>query len=97
MCSTLVVAMLELNNTFFLECDASNKGIGEILIQEGCPLDFSSDKLCDRNLGKSTYGNEILSIIHAIDMWHSYLMACNFHIKTHHCNLKCFLEQTLPP
>jgi hypothetical protein len=33
MCTTLVMSLLDFKMTFFLECDASGKGIGVVLMQ----------------------------------------------------------------
>jgi hypothetical protein len=53
MCTNLFLSLLNFTNTFVLECDASGKGIGAILMQEGRPLAFNNKKLSERNLGKS--------------------------------------------
>jgi hypothetical protein len=58
-------------------------------------LAFTSKKLSKRNLGKSIYEKEMLAILHAIDLWHPYLLGQCFQIKTDHQSLKYFLEQRI--
>jgi hypothetical protein len=44
-------------------------------------------------LGQSIYENEILDILHAVNLWHPYLLGKRFQIKTNHQILNYFLEQ----
>jgi hypothetical protein len=78
-----------------LKCDASRKGIGVVLMQEGRPLVFTSKQLSERNLGKSIYEKEMLVILHVVDLWRPYLLGQRFQIKTGHQSLKYFLKQCI--
>jgi hypothetical protein len=93
MCTTLVLDFPNFTKTFVLECDTLGKGIGVVLMQEGRPLAFTSKQIFERHLGKSTYEKEMLAILHAVNIFHPYLLGQCFQIKTDHCSLKYFLEQ----
>jgi hypothetical protein len=93
MCTTPVLVVPNFNKTFFLECDASGRGLRVVLMQEGWPLAFTNKQLCDCNLGKSIDEKEMMAIIHVVKTWHPYLIGMCFHIKIDHHSLKYFLEQ----
>ena len=74
-------------------------GIWAVLMQEGRPLAFTSQKLSGLDLGQSTYEKEMMAILHAVDTYRPYLLGQRFQVSTDHQSLKYFLEQHLssPP
>jgi hypothetical protein len=64
-------------------------------MQDGRSLAFTSKKLLDQHLGQSIYEKEMLAILHAVDLWHPYLLGQRFQIKTDHQSLKYFLEKLI--
>jgi hypothetical protein len=95
MWTTLVLTLPDFTKSLVLEYDASGKGIDIVLMEEGRPLAFTNKQLSNRHLGKSIYEKELLSILHAVDLWSPYLLGKHFQIKIDHPSLKYFLEQFL--
>jgi hypothetical protein len=68
MCTTQVQALPYFNKTFVLECDASGKGTGVFLMQDGRDLAFTRKQVSERHLCQSTYEKEMLVILHIMDL-----------------------------
>lgn len=80
--SSPVLALPDFDRTFPVETDASDKGIGVVLQQDGHPIAFVSKALGPKNQGLSTYEKESLAILMAIDHWRPYLQPAEFIIQT---------------
>src|SRR5262249_45988489 len=74
--------------TFEIECDASGLGIGAVLIQEGRPIAYFSEKLSGVTLNYPTYDKELYALVRALETWQHYLWPKEFVIHTDHESLK---------
>lgn len=77
-----VLTLPNFDKPFVLETDASDKGIGAVLQQDGHPIAYVSRALGPKNQGLSTYEKESLAILMAIDYWKAYLQTAEFEIRT---------------
>jgi hypothetical protein len=88
--------LLQLPNfgkTFELQCDASGIGIGGVLLQEGKPIAYFSEKLSGSSLNYSTYDKEVYALIHVLKTWQHYLWPKEFVIHSDHESLKHIIGQ----
>lgn len=88
MVSPPALALPNFNDTFTIEADASDVGIGAVSMQREHPISFISKALSPRHLSLSTYEKELLAIIHAVQKWTQYLLDRHFVIKTDQQSLK---------
>ena len=90
-----VLALPNFSKTFVIETDASGKGIGAVLMQEGHPIAYFSKALASQHHSLSTYEKELMAVVLAVEHWRPYLLGRHFIIKTDHFSLKYLLGQKL--
>ena len=95
MTSAPVLRLPDISNTFFMETDASDFGVGAVLLQEGHPLAFFSKKLGPRRRITSTYHKELYAIVEAVQKWRQYLLGREFVIRSDQKSLKDLLQQVI--
>lgn len=83
-----LLSLPNFNTTFEIECDASGIGIGAVLMQEGKPIAYFSEKLNGAMLNYPTYDKELYALVRALETWQHYLWPKEFVIHTDHESLK---------
>jgi hypothetical protein len=95
MASTPVLALPDFTLPFEVETDASDSGVGAVLMQKGQPVAFLSKALGPSHQKLSIYEKEFLALIMAVERWRPYLQRQEFIIKTDHKSLSYLCEQSL--
>lgn len=78
-----------------VETDASGKGIGAVLMQQGHPIAYISKALAPKHHAMSMYDRELLDLIFAVTKWSHYLLGRHFVVRTDQKVLKHLLDQQI--
>ena len=83
-----ILHLPDFSKTFILRVDASDRGIGSVLLQEydymSFPVAYASRKLLKREQNYSTIERECLAIVWAVHKFEMYLFGREFIIQTDH-------------
>ena len=79
-----------------LQTDASEKGLGAVLIQNGQPVAFASRTLSKTEQRYATIEKECLAIVFGYERFYQYLARCDkIHVETDHKPLESIFKKSL--
>lgn len=95
--SSPVLSSPDFQKPFFVQCDASNVGIGAVLFQKDevgeHPIEYFSRKLNTAQKNYSTTEKECLAVVLAIEKFRQYIEMMEFTVITDHSSLKWLMQQ----
>jgi hypothetical protein len=78
---------LDGSKTYRVVTDASDIGMGGLLLHKGHPIAYESRKLNSAEQNYTTTEREMLAVVHALRVWRCYLEGVYFEVETDHkCN-----------
>ena len=89
-----ILALPNFAKTFEIECDASNIGIGAVLLQEGHPIAYFSEKLKGSHINYFTYDKELYALFSSCLKLATFLFPKEFVIHSDHESLKYLKSQS---
>ena len=71
---TPIISYCDPNKLLVIECDASSKGLGAALLQDGKPLEYASRSLSASEQRYAQIEKECLAIVFALEKSHQYTL-----------------------
>nr|GEZ72830.1 putative reverse transcriptase domain-containing protein [Tanacetum cinerariifolium] len=93
LCSALILALPEGSEDFIVYCDASNKGLGAVLIQREKVISYASRQLKIHEKNYTTHDLEFRAVVFALKIWRHYLYETKCRVFTDHKSLQHILDQ----
>jgi hypothetical protein len=79
---------------FDIYCDASRRGLGCVLMQDGQVVSYASCQLRKHEENYPTHDLVLAAVVHALKIWRHYLISHRCEIYSDHKSLKYILTQT---
>ncbi|GJX40731.1 putative reverse transcriptase domain-containing protein [Tanacetum coccineum] len=93
LCSAPILALPEGSEDFIAYCDASKKGLGDVLMQREKVIAYASRQLKIHEKNYTTHDLELGAVVFALKIWRHYLYGTKCTVFTDHKSLQHILNQ----
>nr|GFA23219.1 putative reverse transcriptase domain-containing protein [Tanacetum cinerariifolium] len=93
LCSAPILALLEGAEDFVAYCDASHKGLGDVLMQRENVISYASRQLKIHGKNYTTHDLELGAVVFALKIWRHYLYGMKCTVFIDHKRLQHILNQ----
>jgi ribonuclease HI len=83
-----ILVMPDMEKSFSIYCDASNQGLGCVLMQDGHVVVYASWQLRKHEVNYPTHELELVAVVHALKIWRHYLVRKRCELYTDHKSMK---------
>ncbi|KAJ8026383.1 hypothetical protein HOLleu_34209 [Holothuria leucospilota] len=95
LCEALVLAYYDENKDLTLSVDASSKGLGATLLQEGRPIAYALKALTNAETNYSQIEKELLAIVWGYKQFHDYVAFRKVLVESDHRPLESIMKKPL--
>ncbi|GKF08929.1 putative reverse transcriptase domain-containing protein, partial [Tanacetum coccineum] len=93
LCNAPILSLLDGIEDFVVYCDASNQGLGCVLMQRGKVIAYASPQLKIHEKNYTTHDLELGAVVFALKTWRHYLYGTKSVIYTDHKSLQHIFDQ----
>ena len=93
--SSPVLSFFDSNKEITIQCDASQSGIGAVLLQEGRPVTYASRSMNSAELHYAQIEKEALAILFACKKFEQFIYGKNVLVQTDHKPLEIIYRKSL--
>ncbi|GJT18076.1 putative reverse transcriptase domain-containing protein [Tanacetum coccineum] len=93
LCNPLILSLPDGIEDFIVYCDASNQGLGCVLMQRGKVIAYASQQLKIHEKNYTTHDLELRAVVFALKTWRHYLYETKSVIYTDHKSLQHIFDQ----
>nr|GFC00843.1 putative reverse transcriptase domain-containing protein [Tanacetum cinerariifolium]GFC08891.1 putative reverse transcriptase domain-containing protein [Tanacetum cinerariifolium] len=93
LCEAPILALPEGNDNFFVYCDASNQGLGEVLMQREKVIAYASRQLKPQEENYTTHDLKLGAVVFALKIWRHYFYGTKCTVFTDHKSLQHILDK----
>lgn len=91
--SAPVLVLPDIHKDFDIYCDASRRGLGGVLMQEGKFIAYAPRQRCTHEVNYPTHDLQLAAVIHSLKIWRHYLIGWWCEIYTNHKSMKYIFMQ----
>lgn len=94
-CKETTLSYFDPKKKTVIQVDASQKGIGAALLQDGKPIAFASKSLSETEKRYANIERELLAVVFGCERFHTYVYGARFQVDSDHKPLEMIMQKAL--